>query len=166
MVDECSGRGGRQAVALPTEILEFALEKEATRKNLLEMAMPVVQRERLWSASSNDQETPQNLPTLIQAKNQDTVMQNSNPRLTEPTKQTEASPATITPIPKAAPVGARLDSALARQTRARKAVEAADKMLTIAKQRMKETMEELEQANSAVEIAKKRWDKQQVWHRM
>ena len=29
-------------------------------------------------------------------------------------------------------------------------------MLTIAKQRMKETMEELEQANSAVEIAKKK----------
>ena len=82
-------------------------------------------------------------------------MQNSNPCLTEPTKQTEASPAT-TPIPKAAPVGVRLDSALARQTRARKAVEAADKMLTIAKQRMKETMEELEQANSAVEIAKKK----------
>ena len=45
---ECSGRGGRQAVALPTEILEVALEKkEATRKKLLEMAMPVVQRERL-----------------------------------------------------------------------------------------------------------------------
>ena len=38
----CSGRGGRQAVALPTEILEVALEKEeATRKKLLEMAMPV-----------------------------------------------------------------------------------------------------------------------------
>ena len=35
-------------------------------------------------------------------------------------------------------------------------MEAADKMLTIAKQRMKETMEELEQANSAVEIAKKK----------
>ena len=103
--------------------------------------------------SSNGLETPQNLPTLIQAENQDTVMPNSNPCLTEPTKQTEAS---TTPIPKAAPVGARLDSALARQTRARKAVEAADKMLTIAKQRMKETMEELEQANSAVEIAKKK----------
>ena len=45
---ECSGRGGRQAVALPTEILEVALQKEeATRKKLLEMAMPVVQRERL-----------------------------------------------------------------------------------------------------------------------
>ena len=38
----------RQAVALPTEILGVALEKEeATRKKLLDMAMPVVQRERL-----------------------------------------------------------------------------------------------------------------------
>ena len=47
MVDECSGRGGRQDVALPTEILEVALEKEeATREKLLEMAMPVMQRER------------------------------------------------------------------------------------------------------------------------
>ena len=48
MVDECSGRGGRRAVALPTEILEVPLEKEeATREKLLEMAMPVMQRERL-----------------------------------------------------------------------------------------------------------------------
>ena len=48
MVDECSGRGGRQAVALPADILEVALEKEeATREKLLEMAMPVMQRERL-----------------------------------------------------------------------------------------------------------------------
>ena len=77
-------------------------------------------------------------------RDQDTAMRNSNPCLTQPTKQTEASPAT-TPIPHAAPVGARLDSALARQTRARKAVEAADMMLSIAKQRMKETMEELDQ---------------------
>ena len=101
-----------------------------------------------WSSSSNGLESPQNLPTLIQAKNQDTEMQNSNPCLTEPTKQTEASPAT-TLVPKAAPVGARLESVLARQTRARKALEAADKMLTIAKQRML-------QANNAVEIAKKK----------
>ena len=71
----------------------------------------------------------------------------------ELTRQTETS---TVPIPIAAPIGARLDSALARQTRARKAVDAADKMLTVAKQRMKETMTELEPANSAVEIAKKK----------
>ena len=35
-------------MALPAEILEVALKKEeATREKLLEMAMPVVQRERL-----------------------------------------------------------------------------------------------------------------------
>ena len=116
------------------------------------------------SSSSNGQETSQNLPTLIQAENQDTVMRNSNPCLTEPTKQTEAS---TTPIPKAAPVGARLDSALARQTRARKAVEAVDKMLTIAKQRMKETIGGTgagEQRGRNREET--RWDQLQVWHRM
>ena len=80
------------------------------------------------------------------------MMRISNPCLTELTRQTETS---TVPIPKAAPKGARLDSALARQTRARRAVEAADKMLTIAKQKIKETMTEMEQANSAVEIAKK-----------
>ena len=64
--------------------------------------------------------------------------------------QTESS---TVPMPKAAPVGARLDSALAGQTRAKIAVEAADKMLTIAQLRMKETMTEMEQANIAVEVA-------------
>ena len=96
-----------------------------------------------WKPSGQAQETPQNLPATDQAENQDTVMRIRNPRLMELTSQTETSTA---PIPKA----------LARQTRARKAVEAADKMPTIAKQRMKETMEELKQANSAVEIAKKK----------
>ena len=174
MVDECSGRGGHQAVALPAKILEVALEKEeATRELLLEMAMPVMQRKdwrnwtcltcgREWSSSSSAQDTPQKLPTFVQAENH-TVMRNSNPCLTEQTKQRETS---TTSIPKAAPVGARLDFALARQTRARKAVKALDKMLTIAKQRMKETMEELEQASSAVEIAKKKVDQLQHWHRM
>ena len=59
-------------------------------------------------------------------------------------------------MPKAAPVGARLNSALARQTRAKKAVEAADKMLKKAQLGMKETMTEMEQANIAVEVAKKK----------
>ena len=48
MVDKRSGRGGRQAVAPPTKILEVALEKETkTRERPLEMAMLAMQRERM-----------------------------------------------------------------------------------------------------------------------
>ena len=42
--------------------------------------------------------------------------------------------------PKAAPVGAGLDPVLARQIRAKRAVDAADKMLMVAQQNTKETM--------------------------
>ena len=72
-------------------------------------------------------------------------MQVSSPCQTE-TMRTETS--TI-PIPKAAPIGARLDSALARQARARRAYETARKMLAMASQMMEETTKEMEQANAA-----------------
>ena len=57
------------------------------------------------------------------------MMQIDVPCLMEQTKQTESS---TVPMLEAPLVGARLDSALARQTRAKKAAEAADKMLTMA----------------------------------
>ena len=60
------------------------------------------------------------------------------------------------PTPKAAPIGARLDSALARQARARRAYETARRMLNMAQQRMEETTTELERANDVVESAKKK----------
>ena len=96
--------------------------------------------------------TPQNLPDQDAAEDKDTEMLSCNPCLTE-TKRTEAL---TTPIPKAAPIGARLDSALARQARARRAYETALKMLLMAKQRMEETTLELGRADAAVEAAKKK----------
>ena len=70
--------------------------------------------------------------------------------------ETVRTEALTTPIPKAAPIGARLDSALARQARARRAYETARRMLTMASQRMEETTKEMEQANAAVENAKRK----------
>ena len=105
-----------------------------------------------WKTAGQARDAPQNLPAQDTAEDQDTVMQISNPYQTE-TMRTETS--TI-PIPKAAPIGARLDSALARQARARRAYETARKMLTMAKQRMEETTTEMEQADAAVENAKKK----------
>ena len=83
---------------------------------------------------------------------QDTEKPTSDPCQAETAKKEILT----TPIPKAAPVGARLDSALARQERARRAYETAQKMLTMAKQRMEETTTQLERADTAVENAKKK----------
>ena len=71
----------------------------------------------------------------------------------ELTRQAESP---LVPKPNAGPPGARLDSALARQTQAKKAVEAADKMLMVAHQKTKETMTEMQQANIAVEVVKRK----------
>ena len=88
-------------MALPAEILEVALEKEeATRGKLLEMAMPVMQRERLerldmfdmrmgtelikqWSGDSAE---PADFDPGREPRHGD-----AEQCLTEPTKQTEAS---------------------------------------------------------------------------
>ena len=166
MVDECSGRGGRQAVALPEEILVVALEKEeATREKLLEMAMPVVQRERLERLDmfdmrmgkelikqcSGDSSKPADIGPGREPRRGDAELQRV------PDGADEADGSLNNANPESCTSGSgRWTLALARQTRARKAVEAADKTLTTAKQKMEETMEELEQANSAVERAKKK----------
>ena len=105
-----------------------------------------------WKTAGHARDTPQILPPHDVAEDQDTEMLNCNPCLTE-TRRTEAL--TI-PTPKAAPIGARLDSALARQARARRAYETARKMLNMAKQRMEETTTEMERADAAVENAKKK----------
>ena len=97
-------------------------------------------------------DTPLNMPAQDTTEDQDMVMQVSSSCQTE-TMRTEAS---TVPIPKAAPIGARLDSALARQERARRAYETARRMLTMARQRMEETTKEMEQANAAVENAKRK----------
>ena len=76
---------------------------------------------------------------------QDTVMRISNPCLTESTKQTETS---TMPIPKAAPIGARLDSSLARQSRARKAVEVSGQDAHDSETKNEGDNGELEKANS------------------
>ena len=83
---------------------------------------------------------------------QDMEMPTSDPCQAETAKKEILT----TPIPKSAPIGARLDSALARQARARRAYETAQKMLIMAKQRMEETTTELERADAAVENAKKK----------
>ena len=90
--------------------------------------------------------------TVETEEDQDTEMLTSNPCQTE----TARKETLMTPIPKAAPIGARLDSALAVQARARRAYETAQRMLTMAKQRMEEAMTELERADTAVENAKRK----------
>ena len=102
---------------------------------------------------SQTQEAPQTLPTKEQVEAQDTTTLIGNPCLP---KQTRKSESPTWPIPKAVLVGGRVDSAQARQARAKKAVEAANKMLTIAQLRTKETMMAMEQANIAVEVAKEK----------
>ena len=106
-----------------------------------------------WKPAGQDRDAPLILPAQDTAEDQDAVMQVSSPCQTE-TMRAEAS--TI-PIPKAAPIGARLDSVLARQTRARRAYETARRMLAIARQRMEETTKEMEQANAPVENAKRKF---------
>ena len=105
-----------------------------------------------WKNAGHTRDTPQILPAQKVAEDQDTEMLKCNPCLTE-TMRTEAL--TI-PTPKATPIGARLDSALARQARARRAYETARKMLNMAKQRMEETTTEMERADAAVENVKKK----------
>ena len=105
-----------------------------------------------WKAAGQARDSQQTLPTPDTAEEQDTEMLTCNPCQTE-TMRTEAL---TTPTPKAAPIGARLDSALARQARARRAYETAQNMLIMAKQRMEEATTELERADAAVENAKKK----------
>ena len=71
------------------------------------------------------------------------MTQESNSCLTEQTRSAE-DPAAL--IPKGAAVRARLQ---------RKSVEGATRMPTVAQQRIKQTMTELEQANIALKVAKK-----------
>ena len=110
-----------------------------------------------WKLSKQAREPPQN-PARAQANAQDAVMQIGNPCLMEHTRQVESP---TVPMPKAAPVGARLDSEVARQKRANKSCGRGRQHAHGGTAIMEETMAELEQANIAVESQR---DQRQAWH--
>ena len=125
------------------------------REKLLGMAMPVMQRERLERLDMFDMRMGME---LIKQWSGDSA----EPADFDPGREPRHGDAEQQPVPDGADETDRSlnnaypESRASRGEAGRKAVEAADKMLTIAKQRMKEPMEELEQAKSAVEIAKKK----------
>ena len=146
-----------EAVAGPAKSLEIAPAKTTeVRKRLLEVAMPALQRKRLerldmygvWLGVETSQSSSRSFPDASSgraARHGDSERQpvlDGADETSQESNCTNAESSSGTPLWR-------------DKTRAKKAVEAADWMLMVAQQKLKETLKDMEQANIALEVAKK-----------
>ena len=161
---ECPRQRGHKTVALPAKVMEVTLTQATEiRKRTLEMALPAVQRTRLarmdmlnmWLGVGNSKPSSGSSSDLADERTGRGARHDDADRQSVPGGADEKHRKSSSANFESSSGGSetRLRSS---ETNKGKESCAGDKMLTIAQMRMKETMLETEQANIAVEVAKKK----------
>ena len=162
---ECPSRRGHETLALPAKVMEVTLTQATEmRKKILEMAMPAVQQTRLarmdmlnvWLGVEDSKPNSGSFSDPADERTGRGARHDDADRQPVPGGADEKDRKSNSANSESSSGGRESRLRPSNSNTAKKAVEAADKMLTIAQLRMKETMMEMEQANIAVEVVKEK----------